>query len=432
MSGIHARLFRLERLLTKRQGICQDDAHEWERESSKMSAIYSQAYLVLAATGAEKPGQGLFFSRTPPAYETFTHTKKGTTGTVHAFAIRRDSRVASRYGYPYIADEPLSTRGWVLQERILASRTLHFASDQTLFECYGHFRSEDGYKTGGRVNCIHPLIDSGDPLIDSQHAMYHSYMYRGPAIWYQLLREYCSRKLTKDSDKLPALSGLARIVEEQTGDTYVAGLWRSTLLEGILWQAIGASRGRTSAPSEYRAPSWSWASIDGPFGHIGLKKDIQYMDKEAAEWRDIGTILDCHVEPKGENPYGEVTSGWLTIRAPVERLTPSEEKEPDHETVPHKRNLRLRTARGTPFGAYTMFDTLNDETILTMELFAMPLACIEEKERGGYTYQALIVTPVEGRQKYYRRVGKILFDQESLGDCEWIGDGTKMETVTLI
>jgi len=397
-----------------------------------MAAVYSQAYVVLAATGAARDSEGLFFPRTPPTYEVFSHARQGVTGTVHAFPIPKDRRAASLGGYSQLDKEPLSSRGWVLQERLLASRSLHFASDQIFFECYAHCRSEDGYKMSGRHNSIHEEPGGSDRNPTQ-------WSYRGPSIWYDIVRDYTRRELTKGSDKLPALSGLARIVEGQTGDTYVAGLWRSTLLEGILWQALGKHRGATNAPSEYRAPSWTWASIDCLAANLGLGECIERNTADTqriSQWVDIGTVLDCHIELKGENPYGEVTSGWIKIKAPVEPLTPSEEKEPDHDTVPHQRALRLKTQSGKPFGAYCMLDTLSDDMARELSLFALHLVYIDREAGGrmksGRTVQALIITPVEGQQGCYRRVGKIIFDDRSLGECGWLEDRTLMETVTLL
>lgn len=408
--------------------ICQDDSSDWERESAKMASIYSTAYLVLAATGAEEDSQGLFLRRSPPQYETIEYFKDGVRGILHLFSIPLDFSAAHPIAYCDLDKEPLARRGWTLQERILGSRVLHFASKQLFFECYTHTRSEDGFRMGGRVESIHEdsrpeyLRDKADPKPEYLE-------FRGPSSWYLILQRYCYRKLTKESDKLPALSGIARIIEEQIGDKYVAGLWRSTLLEGILWQAVGTRRNATSAPSEYRAPSWSWASIDGMAANMGLGKDTFFVNKEA-EWVEIGTVVDCHVELKGENPYGEVKSGWLKLKAPIEPLEPSEVKEEDADELPHKRALRVKTRQGKAFGAYCMFDTLDDESAVKLSLFAIPLAYIDRNH--GRAYQALIITPVEGQQDHYRRVGKIIFDEEALGKCDWMEDNTKLSTITLL
>lgn len=390
-----------------------------------MAVIYSHAYLVLAATGSERDSGGIFNQRSPPDYEGVEHSKNGARGTLKAFLIPK--RWAARPdGYCMLNEEPLSERGWALQERLLASRTLHFGSTQMFFECYGHFRSEDGFRMRGRLNSIHNDPHQHYPLADPDSSL-RSSLYRGSELWYQALYFYYPRKLTKSSDKLPALSGIARIVEEQTGDKYVAGLWHSTLIEGLIWQAAGTHRNATSAPPGYRAPSWSWASIDGPFGNLGLGRDPIY---KGAEWVDIATVIDVHIELKGENPYGEVASGWLKIKAPIEPLAPSEEKEPDWETVPHKRALRMKTRAGKTFGTYSMLDTLDDESASQLTLFALVLVFMDGKE--GRTYQAIVVTPVEGQDGYYRRVGKMIMDDESLGKCAWMESGASLPTVTLL
>jgi hypothetical protein len=68
-------------------------------------------------------------------------------------------------------------------------------------------------------------------------------------------------KLTKTSDRLVALQGLATQVEQLTGQRYCAGFWiNDNLPTSLLWTAAAPPFLR---PREYRAPSWSWASIDG-------------------------------------------------------------------------------------------------------------------------------------------------------------------------
>jgi hypothetical protein len=44
------------------------------------------------------------------------------------------------------------------------------------------------------------------------------------------------RNLTFQFDVLPAISGMAKLVHQFTGDLYLAGLWKSTLLAGLLWE----------------------------------------------------------------------------------------------------------------------------------------------------------------------------------------------------
>lgn len=44
--------------------------------------------------------------------------------------------------------------------------------------------------------------------------------------WREIVIQFTSRSLTYQTDTLPALSGLARVFEAASGDTYLAGIWR--------------------------------------------------------------------------------------------------------------------------------------------------------------------------------------------------------------
>jgi hypothetical protein len=65
-----------------------------------------------------------------------------------------------------------------------------------------------------------------------QDGQYHDINDHGDAI----IRDYICREMTKESDKLLALSGLARYFGVLTQDEYFAGLWKNTILPGLLWR----------------------------------------------------------------------------------------------------------------------------------------------------------------------------------------------------
>lgn len=58
--------------------------------------------------------------------------------------------------------------------------------------------------------------------------------------------------MTVASDRLPAFSGVSRLFEDVSGDEYLAGLWKSHLLEQLDWRVLLPVR-RVS--SDYMAPS---------------------------------------------------------------------------------------------------------------------------------------------------------------------------------
>lgn len=83
--------------------------------------------------------------------------------------------------------------------------------------------------------------------------------------WYKIVADYSSRVITYEEDKLPALAGLAIEYGKASGKTYLAGLWKESLLDDLLWRQgkFEYSNEEPLTPAKYRAPSWSWASVDG-------------------------------------------------------------------------------------------------------------------------------------------------------------------------
>jgi hypothetical protein len=228
-------LFELVGLIGR--SICQDNKSDWERTSTVMASIYANAYLTIAATGSDGDSHGFFVRRTPPDYVLFNYmVKDGTKGTLNAFLIPNSEAVFTNK-YAGLEKEPLTKRGWALQERTLASRVLHSGTRQLYFECYQQFLAEDGFHYPGRFFSIHEdsgraaTNADGSPVVSSRGMR----QYRGASkLWYDALYLYWPRRLTKSSDKLPALAGIARAIEEKTGDQYVAGLWRSEMIQGLV------------------------------------------------------------------------------------------------------------------------------------------------------------------------------------------------------
>ena len=60
-------------------------------------------------------------------------------------------------------------------------------------------------------------------------------------------------------DRLPAFSGIAQLFVEVTGDEYVAGLWRSRIIDQLVWQALEPAKPLLDSD----VPSWSWAAVQG-------------------------------------------------------------------------------------------------------------------------------------------------------------------------
>jgi hypothetical protein len=53
--------------------------------------------------------------------------------------------------------------------------------------------------------------------------------------WIAQAVQYSALKLTVPSDRLPAITGLAKMVHEIMNCRYLAGIWEDTIPESLLW-----------------------------------------------------------------------------------------------------------------------------------------------------------------------------------------------------
>jgi hypothetical protein len=108
---------------------------------------------------------------------------------------------------------------------------------------------------------------------------------------------------------LRALAGVAEAVQVLSNmpkEDYLAGLWRRDLGKDLFWQLVGTG----TRLQGYRAPSWSWASVEG-----------------AANWNPSGArssdcrlaikILDTQINAGDVGPFGLLKGGILKVAAPT-------------------------------------------------------------------------------------------------------------------
>jgi hypothetical protein len=198
---------------------------------------------------------------------------------------------------------PLRNRGWTLQERELSVRTVFFVRDQMLWECQKRVATEQfprPRKRGDNNNRLFFL-----PSNDVETSVFR---------WYTMVYHYTERELSFQSDKLPAISGLAEAFEEVTElKGYVAGLWESDLVEGLLWSVRRTFEFSDDAwtSKTYKAPSWSWASVVLP---------VEWWSKQLVKHWTMHpnpsikpTILGVEIVPHGSDPRGRILKGALRI-----------------------------------------------------------------------------------------------------------------------
>ncbi|KAK4900965.1 hypothetical protein LTR27_002148 [Elasticomyces elasticus] len=193
--------------------ILQNDAKDRSEHIAQMHKVYSNSICNIAASDAANASEGCFYKRDTQSVQSFCVRLDGDSSN-EARHIIRPSRTDTR---SVLQDCLLSERAWVLQERVLAPRTVHCCRTQLYWECRAGEASEtwpnlvpsaasDGDARSFTLNSIF----SGDMRSSSQGYASHR------AIWHQLVQDFCRRSLTYPEDKLRAFEGISEAWRSMT------------------------------------------------------------------------------------------------------------------------------------------------------------------------------------------------------------------------
>lgn len=302
--------------------IIQDSAEDWLKEAANMAGIYQHAHLTIAAAATSDSTGGIFLDRPWVSKSNPCELPIPLAGNEVGnlcFDVPFDAPVEKRE-INYLRD-----RGWCFQESRLSHRLLTFDALQMSYTCIrqGLIESRDTPFVLAREdrNKFLEQFQGGPRTLPTGDSV----ALRSKIIsWYDLLYDYTRRDLTFSNDKLVAISGIANIVGACLQDSYAAGLWLNDMPRALLWspyeeETLPNSLHKSSLPSIYRAPSWSWASIDGPISC--------FVCRERLPQAPIATVLEVSTTLVGPDPYGQVSAGHLKIRGPLKRATVSEKSQ---------------------------------------------------------------------------------------------------------
>lgn len=277
--------------------IIQGDEDDWTREAARMGDVYMNAYCTFSTHAAKHADDGFLaeslqrervyacgghadgepFQDEMTAYNKFVDSAEDTDPPFasDAFFVSKGS-----YARHHLDRSELSSRGWVLQERILSPRLIHFGPGGSLY-----FESREGVEhveTGLEPN-YHPFprlrsalqrLDQRDTTPTPPDVVQRVY-----TDWYEILMRFSTCSLSKKEDKLVALQGIARKCQELTGDILTDGVWMNASGFCLLWLSQEEPLERNTST---HIPSWSWASVEGkiqfPHGTLGL--DIRNIAPE--------------------------------------------------------------------------------------------------------------------------------------------------------
>lgn len=334
--------------------ILQDSSQDKASELSRMASVYQSSHITIVAASAKNADEGFLQPREAPSLANaipFMHNGFHA-GTVN---IRRRLKILEvpLEIPPWPSPDPVDRRAWTLQEQLLSERLLVYSTDTLQWRCKGvvanlgnskcvpqpdqswwsapsfnFVRPEPvplllNHKAQDVCNGVEDLMheEVGDNVISTkssanppgQQAAEHRRLQKLHTQWTHLIETYSLRSMTYASDKLVALAGIAEKFGEALRTKYIAGFWEDHMLEYLIWHPeSGATR-----TSSYRAPSWSWASLDGG---IAFNHDLVTGVDQSCHPAYGCRILRCQITSKNQLlPYGEISGGRVELSAVLRR-----------------------------------------------------------------------------------------------------------------
>jgi len=366
--------------------IMQDSKPDWEEQCAKMADIYKNSFVTLAGAAASDCESGFLHPR-PTSYDVAMQLSGGRDPCEFVLSYRGVDE-DPLYASPE-PNSPLSSRAWVLQERLLSRRVLYFGTRKMYLECFTNVRFDD---------CHHPTewdYVAVDMVVKQPISQFGSHT-KCFGYWAQLVTTYSSLDLTNIMDRLPALSGLASEFQSATGAQYLAGVWREDMPRALnwhvpYWDAAAAS----SSTSHYIAPSWSWAAIN----HGVVFASANYK----TEFHSGLDIITAGVTTTGCDPFGVTKGGFINLSGRIQRVLV---KESPDLVVTGRRTLYVQS--DNPYGPPLAVYAPDDASSVEGNEFSVQLLYM-----GTYSLDkvvAMALKPVDNECDTYQRVGLALSD----------------------
>lgn len=388
--------------------IVQDSEEDWLRQCAIMGEGHTGASLTIAAEKISSPSDGIFgaldqckHTCSIPVQWPSTSTSGGLMNSLPLSPCVHHSR-SFLYG-------PLSERGWVLQERVLSRRVLHVS----------------GIATNSIGSCSESIdsIRCPMPLNDSHFRLTLPYMQdtaQSLTDWYTLVLDHTGRHLTNARDRLPAISGVARIMSERFKWTHVAGLWSHDLEAALLWWVFELDIPLAINPSHYSGPTWSWATTNrrtnyDPPPVFGKRHPRSWIEDrhspfrlQEREWVSHHEVRHFSVELAGDDPFAEIKAGQITIFGNMRPIPCRAVPDPPW----HKRPLIYRPGSKVDM-EYRPDQTKPQAELETKEAEAMCLLAgfsrFYNADNILPTCYTIVLQAVPGLTDTFRRTGMMIF-----------------------
>lgn len=384
--------------------IIQDMPSDWANEASRMDRVYRHSFCNIGAAAAANSAGGLFHPRSPDCVNAARFSYSG-----EQYNILNSRAVALG-----LNSSPLAKRGWVVQERWLSPRMLHFDSEQIFWECRTATACETLPKFSLEQIAAHLKYDVDSPTSEMPYGIERDGVVTGRLAhtWSFLVSIYSRANLTYATDKMVAFSGLAKALQSQEPqDEYIAGLWKKNFIAQLAWSRTterSTSAEQCSPYYSYIAPSWSWASVRGEVtSKLAFYQDIRYLT----------IFVDHQLEYSGSDSTGQITSGWITLQGPLREMTVHNVGIPGHPFDQNMYGIFTDVREGCP-SAPCYFEPDFDPFHMSWPeiVYCLPLFWDfwHTPNNGNVLMHALLLRLERGTSEMFSRIGVLLCN-----DYQW-------------
>ncbi|KAE9373556.1 HET-domain-containing protein [Stipitochalara longipes BDJ] len=345
--------------------IIQDDIRDWQEQLAQMASIYAGSFVTISATSSDSSDSACLSlknrSQEPVPLNSHQIFVRKQIKHEHIFDSREND-----------AANPLFNRAWCFQERLLATRILHYTNEEIIFECRTGYQCECGGIWKGKDESVSGCLKLAyAQILEESRKSGKGDRYLGPTLssscnketllWFRVLSDYTKKQMTFERDTLPALSGVADRMPSDLMGKYLAGLWQNDLLYGLLWRS--ADEMKCQRHHTYIAPSFSWASRAGPITFPPF----------TSRYQPSASILKAECELATTNRTGEVRGGFVKLRGALVQL--SYARDTQEKTSPPTSFLQKERSDQK---AVIMIDTQQD----VAEVDPCPVFCLSMLQFG--------------------------------------------------
>lgn len=209
-------------------------------------------------------------------------------------------------------------------------------------------------------------------------------------LWPEIIRRYSRAKLSfPEQDKLAAISAVAKRLYPLQTKNYLAGLWRDQMPSCLAWRAIGF----VERPTGYQAPSWSWASVNGP---------VRIASCGAYNPHLRASVIQGRTKSPSKDPTGRVSGGSILLHTTMLKLECRNPRKSTYFVDPDRfANVTLCQAGSCHLRLYP--DCMHPQLGDTIHLMVLEASVGDRETPQDYIY-GLLISPT-GKRGVYQRTG---------------------------